>query len=71
MRELPALFYVLERDTGKKILVTEETRHQYRDSVKYIQLDEPVPADTPNPVSKATKKSTAKSSSKASRTKKS
>jgi hypothetical protein len=48
-------YYVLSRETGEEILVTSDTAHEYRNSVKFIRLrDKPVPMDTPSPVTNLT-----------------
>lgn len=52
----PALYYVLARQGGKKILVTPETRKKYSNSVEFIRLNELVPTGTPDVLEKAGKK---------------
>ncbi len=57
-------YFALDRNSGNEILVTQENYLEYRDSVRYIQLDKPVPPEALNPVEKATKKATSKKSAK-------
>lgn len=45
MRRRPANFYVLERKTGKEILVTGDVAHLYRNAIDYIRLRKPAPQD--------------------------
>lgn len=60
MRHIPAAFYVLDRNSGKEILVTAELRHEYRDSCRYVRLNKPAPADTPDVIAKAKEQGTAR-----------
>lgn len=60
MRHIPPAFYVLDRHSGKEILVTAEDRHEYRDSCRYIRLKKPAPADTPDVIEKAKEQGTAR-----------
>jgi hypothetical protein len=56
LREVRA-FYVRETATGKEILITPDMileNPQYRNAIKYVRLDKPVPADTPDTVKMAT-----------------
>jgi len=45
MRNRPANFYVRDRSSGKKVLVTADVAHEFRDSCKFIRLDDPAPQD--------------------------
>jgi hypothetical protein len=45
VRNRPPNYYVRDRNSGDKILVTAVTAHEYRDSCRYIRLDEPAPQD--------------------------
>lgn len=56
-------FYVLERATGKEVLVTDDKASEYRDSVKYIRLDKPV-EEKPKRTVKAAPKRTVKAKAK-------
>lgn len=52
MREIRAR-WLLERKTGKKILVTPkdlQDNPEYRNAINYIRLDIPVPPDTPDAI---------------------
>jgi len=63
-------FYVLDRHSGNEILVTADVQYDYRDSCRYIRLDKPAPADTPDVLEKAKEKGTARQAKKAAVTKK-
>ena len=68
MRSPPSDYMVLDKNSGKKILVTAENREEYSDRCRYIRLrHEPVPDQTPDPVEKATKKAAPKKSARAKR----
>lgn len=68
MRNAPADYMVLDRDTGKKFHVNAENRDEYSDRGRYIRLkNEPVPDKTPDPVAKAKAKATPTKSARAKR----
>jgi len=56
------LHYVLRRNGGQKILVTTENQAEYRNSVEFIRLHEPVPEEAPVKKSVAPKKKAKKKS---------
>jgi len=64
----PNAHYVLERLTGKKILVTSKNYKDYRNSVEFIRLTDLVSEGKQETVKKSKKKATGKTT-KASRTK--
>lgn len=64
MRNPPAAFYVLDRHSGNEILVTADTRYEYRDSCRYIRLNKEAPPDTPDVIEKAKEQGTARQNKK-------
>lgn len=40
-------YYVLERKTGKEVLVTPDVAHEYRNAKDFIRLNKPAPQNTP------------------------
>lgn len=58
-------FYVLDRHSGNEILVTADIQYEFRDSCRYIRLDKPAPASTPDVIEKAKEKGTARQAKKA------
>lgn len=68
MRSPPSDYMVLDKQNGKKYLVTADNREEYSDRCRYIRLKhEPVPDKTPDPVAKATAKAAPKKSARAKR----
>ena len=53
-------YWVLDRKSGKEVLVTIENHAEYRDSVRFITLNKPVVAESVNPVESEVKKATPK-----------